>query len=201
MARRKVEVRRDEILRATCDEVGKRGFANTRAADVAASLGISTGLIFYHFESKDALLSAAFGYAAERDLERLDAAARGRGSARRRLSRILTMYGPEGIGAGWALWIDAWAAALRSPEMADVSRRLDVRWKDTVAEVIAQGVASGEMVCADPSGAAWRITAMLDGLAVQTTVHHGLLSKRQINAWVRASAAAELGIDPADLQG
>jgi AcrR family transcriptional regulator len=200
VARRKVDVRRDEILRATCDEVVKRGFANTRAADVATALGVSTGLIFYHFESKDALLSAAFAYAAERDLERLDAAAQGRGSALRRLARILKMYGPEGIGAGWALWIDAWAAALRSPEMADVSRRLDVRWKDTVAEVIAQGVATGEMVCADPSGAAWRITAMLDGLAVQTTVHEGVLSTRQINAWVRTVAAAELGVEPGDLR-
>jgi AcrR family transcriptional regulator len=200
MVRRKVEVRRDEILRATCDEVAKRGFAHTRAADVAANLGVSTGLIFYHFDSKDTLLSAAFAYAAERDLERLDAAAAGKGSALRRLARILTMYGPEGIGAGWALWIDAWAAALRSPEMADVSRRLDVRWKDTVAEVIAQGVAAGEMSCADPSAAAWRITAMVDGLAVQATVHDGLLSNRQITAWVRASAAAELGLTPADLR-
>ncbi|MDQ1627148.1 MAG: hypothetical protein QOI54_892 [Actinomycetota bacterium] len=200
MARRKVEVRREEILGATCDEVAKRGFANTRAADVAAALGVSTGLIFYHFESKDALLSAAFAYAAERDLARLDHAAQGRGSARRRLARILTMYGPEGEGAGWALWIDAWAAALRSPQMAEVSRRLDVRWKDTVAAVIAQGVASGELTCADPSGAAWRITALVDGLAVQATVHDGLLSSRQVSGWVRATAAAELGIAPGDLR-
>jgi len=200
VARRKVEVRRDEILRATCDEVAKRGFAHTRAADVAANLGVSTGLIFYHFDSKDALLSAAFAYAAERDLARLDRAAHGRGSARRRLARILMMYGPEGEAAGWALWVDAWSAALRSPEMAEVSRRLDVRWKDTVAEVVKQGVASGEMTCADPSGAAWRITAMLDGLAVQATVHEGVVAKRKINAWVRGMAAAELGVDAKDLR-
>ena len=199
MVRRKVEVRRDEILRATCDEVVKRGFAHTRAADVAANLGVSTGLIFYHFESKDTLLSAAFAYAAERDLERLDAAAAGKGSALRRFARILTMYGPEGIGAGWALWIDAWAAALRSPEMAEVSQRLDVRWKDTVAEVIKQGVASGEMTCSDPSGAAWRITALLDGLAVQAIVHDGVLTKRQITKWVRTVAATELGVEPGRL--
>jgi AcrR family transcriptional regulator len=200
VARRKVEVRRDEILRATCDEVAKRGFAHTRAADVAANLGVSTGLIFYHFDSKDALLSAAFAYAALRYLDRLVAAATGTGSALRRLARVLRMYGPEGIGAGWALWIDAWAAALRSPEMAEVSRRLDVRWKDTVAEVIKQGVTSGEMTCTDPSGAAWRITALLDGLAVQAVVHEGVLTKRQINAWVRALAATELGVQPSDLK-
>ena len=200
MARRKVDVRREEILRATCDEVARRGFASTRAADVANALGISTGLVFYHFESKDALLSAAFAYAAERDLARLDRAARGRGSARRRLARILMMYGPEGEAAGWALWVDAWSAALRSPEMAEVSRALDVRWKDTVAEVIAQGVASGELTCDDPSAAAWRITALIDGLAVQSTVHPGLLSTRRVNGWVRATAAAELGLEPADLR-
>lgn len=200
MARRTVEVRREEILRATVDEVTERGFASTRVADVAARLGISTGLVFYHFESKDALLSQAFGYAAERDLERLDAAAAAKGSATRRLGRILALYGPEGSGAGWSLWIDAWASALRSPEMAEVSQQLDVRWKDAVAAVIADGVQRGELVCSDPSGAAWRITAMLDGLAVQSTVHAGVLSRRQISAWVRTVAAAELGIEPAALR-
>ncbi len=200
MARHTVEIRRDEILRATVAEVERRGFAHTRVADVASTLGISTGLVFYHFESKDALLSAAFGYAAERDLERLDKAASGRGSAARRLARILTMYGPEEAGAGWPLWIDAWSTALRSSEMAEVSRALDVRWKDTVAEVIGQGVERGEMTCSDPAGAAWRITAMLDGLAVQSTVHSGVVSRRQVTSWVRRCAAAELGIAVSDLR-
>jgi AcrR family transcriptional regulator len=193
-------VRREEILVATCDEVARRGYANTRAADVAAALGVSTGLIFYHFDSKDALLSEAFSYAAQRDLERLDAAMTGRGTPRRRLARILSLYGHEDIGAGWVVWIDAWAASLRSPDMAEVSRALDVRWKESVAEVIRQGVAAGEMTCADPDAAAWRITAMIDGLSVQMTVHAGLLSRRRVNQWVRTAAAAELGMDAAALR-
>lgn len=200
MARRRVEVRQEEILRATCDEVEKRGFANTRAADVADALGISTGLVFYHFESKDALLSAAFAYAAERDLQRLDDAATSTGNALGRLATILRMYAPEESGAGWPLWVDSWATALRSPEMAEVSQRLDVRWKETVAEVIRHGVEAGEMTCADPDGAAWRITALLDGLAVQSTVHDGVVTAQQVEDWVRVAAAAELGIDPDDLR-
>lgn len=199
MARHDVEVRREEILRATCEEVARRGFAHTRAADIAGVLGISTGLVFYHFDSKDALLSAAFAYAAERDLERLDAAASGDGSALERLAAILRMYGPEDSGAGWPLWIDAWATSLRSPEMAEVSRSLDVRWKDAVADVIRQGVAAGDMTCADPSGAAWRITALLDGLAVQSTVHDGVVTQDQVTDWVRTATAGELGVDPAAL--
>ena len=178
MARRKVEVRREEILRATCDEVVKRGFAHTRAADVAAALGISTGLIFYHFDSKDALLSAAFAYAAERDLDRLDAAAHGHRQRAAPPGAILTMYGPEEhrrglaavgrrLGGGAAQPGDG--RGLAAPRRAVEGHR---RRRDP------QGVEAGEMTCADPNGAAWRITALLDGLAVQATVHEGVLTPR-----------------------
>ncbi len=125
----------------------------------------------------------------------------GDGSTARRLARILTMYGPEDTGAGWPLWIDAWSTALRSPEMAEVSRQLDVRWKDTVAARHRPGRRARRADLRRPGGgAAWRITAMLDGLAVQATVHAGVVSRRQVTAWVRRTAAAELGIDPSALR-
>jgi AcrR family transcriptional regulator len=195
VARRSVEVRREEILRTTVDVVTAQGFAATRVADVADALGVSTALVFYHFESKDRLLSDAFGYAAERDLDRLAAIAGSAEPAGTRLSRILTLYGPGPRPTQtWPLWIDAWAAALRIPELQDVSRRLDVHWKDTVASVIADGVASGEFSCADPGAAAWRITALLDGLAVQATVHKGTVSRATMLRWVHDAAARELGL-------
>ncbi|HKO84637.1 MAG TPA: helix-turn-helix domain-containing protein, partial [Actinomycetota bacterium] len=53
VARIKADVRREEILRATCREVIARGFASTRVGDVAAALGVSTGLVFYHFTNKE----------------------------------------------------------------------------------------------------------------------------------------------------
>ena len=45
MARRQVDVRREEILRATVEQVTRLGFAGTRVADIATALGISTGLV------------------------------------------------------------------------------------------------------------------------------------------------------------
>jgi AcrR family transcriptional regulator len=199
VARRPVEVRREEILRAAVDVVNAKGFAETRVADIAQALGVSSALVFYHFDSKDRLLSEAFSYAAERDLERLAAIASSNASATKRLLRILTLYGPgPQTSPTWPLWIDAWAAALRMPDLQDVSRRLDVHWKDTVAAVIAEGVAAREFTCADPNGAAWRITALLDGLAVQATVHKGTVSRAQMTRWVHETAARELGVDQLD---
>ena len=195
MARRSVEVRREEILAATVVEVQRSGLAQTRVADVAAALGISPALVFYHFETKDRLLAEAFAYAAERDLVRLDKVVQGPGTATQRLRAVLKLYSPSGsTPPGWTLWVDAWAAALRSPELRTVSRKLDLRWKETVAGVIEDGVATGEFTCADPQGAAWRITALIDGLAIQVTVHRGVLTRGQMSGWVAQLAECELGL-------
>jgi hypothetical protein len=113
--------------------------------------------------------------------------------------RILALYSPQGNANGWTVWVDAWAESLRTPEMRDMSRRLDVRWKDVLADQISQGVAQGVFTCADPEGAAWRLSALLDGLAVQVLVHR-ILTKKQLASWVRGAAATELGCDAALLR-
>jgi AcrR family transcriptional regulator len=189
--------RREAIFKATCREVIARGFGGTRVADVAGALGISTGLVFYHFVSKDRLLAEAFRSAARADLERLAAIVEGGGPAMERLDRILRLYAPGPSSQAWALWIDAWSQVLRSPALQRVSRDLDLRWKETVMRVICDGVAAGECSCADPGAAAWRLTALLDGLAVQMVVHRGVLWRRELLAWVRGAAASELGLAPA----
>ena len=195
MARLTVDDRREEILRATVAQIAERGVAAIRVADVATALGVSTALVFYHFRSKDRLVAEAFAYAARRDLDRLAQVAGSGGSARQRLVRALRLYHPSGSAApGWRLWIDGWSAALREPELRRVCRRLDLRWRDTIARLITEGVAAGEFDCPDPEAAAWRITALIDGLSVQTTVHRGVLTRRKAEAWAYDQAARELGV-------
>jgi hypothetical protein len=97
------------------------------------------------------------------------------------------------------MWIDGWSEAMRSPELERVSRRLDLRWKEGLTDVITAGVATGDFDCPDPSGAAWRIIALIDGLAVQVSVHERVISQRQLAEWVRLTAARELGLAPAAL--
>jgi AcrR family transcriptional regulator len=196
VARRSAEVRLDALLRTACDVIAERGLANTRTADVARAAGVSQALVFYHFATKERLLARAFAYAAERDLARLDAVANSVASPMDKLRSVLKLYAPAGRSKSWVMWIDGWSESLRVPELEAVSRRLDLRWKEALTGVIAAGVREGTFECDDPVGAAWRINALIDGLAVQVAVHERVISRRQVAEWVRLSVAREVGIEP-----
>ena len=107
---------------------------------------------------------------------------------------MLQLWSPQGYANGWTVWVDAWSESLREPEMRAMSRRLDVRWKEALADQIERGNEAGLFRCADPEGTAWRVSALLDGLAVQVLVHRSL-TKKQLAAWTRGAAAQELGVD------
>lgn len=189
-------MRLDALLRTAGDVILARGLPHTRTADVASAAGVSQALVFYHFESKDRLLAQAFAYAAEQDLAQLDEIMESRLGALSKLRKILKVYAPTGNSKAWALWIDGWAESMRVPELEAVSRRLDLRWKGALTEVIAAGVDDKTFTCDDPAGAAWRIIALIDGLAVQVTVHDKLISPRKLTTWVRIAASKELGVEP-----
>lgn len=55
---RVVEDRREQIIDAAMRVFAQKGFASATNRDVAREAGITTGLIYYYFESKEALLKA-----------------------------------------------------------------------------------------------------------------------------------------------
>lgn len=165
---------------------------------MAQAAGVSQALIFYHFATKERLLAEAFEYAAEQDLVKLDRIVRSPADPLRKLRMILRLYEPTG-SLSWPIRIDGWAESLRTPEVERMSRRLDLRWKDAIAEIIVEGCTDGTFVCDDPVGAAWRIIGLLDGLAVQVAVHKRVISRQRLRAWVRLAVARELGLEPDDL--
>ncbi|MGW4275970.1 TetR family transcriptional regulator C-terminal domain-containing protein, partial [Streptomyces seoulensis] len=102
---------------------------------------------------------------------------------------------PTGTAKGWRLWIEGWAAALREPALREVARDLDREWKAALTEVLAEGVAAGEFRCPDPAGAALRLTALLDGLAVQLTSYGGTVARARAQKWVDDALLRELHLE------
>ncbi|MFQ6145761.1 TetR family transcriptional regulator C-terminal domain-containing protein [Streptomyces sp. SID10815] len=194
MARLRLSVaeRREELLRAAIGQIEARGVAAVRIADVASVLGVSNALVLYHFSTKEKLVAAAFAHAAEDDLARLRKLLARRTTALRRLRAAVRWYAPTGTAKGWRLWIEGWAAALREPALREVARDLDREWKAALTEVLAEGVAAGEFRCPDPAGAALRLTALLDGLAVQLTSYGGTVARARAQEWVDDALLREL---------
>ncbi|MEU6283305.1 TetR/AcrR family transcriptional regulator [Streptomyces sp. NPDC047028] len=203
MARVRLSVaeRREELLRAAVEQIEVRGVAALRIADVASALGVSNALVLYHFSTKEQLVAAAFAHAAEGDLAHLRGLLGRRTSAVRRLRSAVRWYAPSGAAKGWRLWIEGWAVSLREPALREVTRELDRQWKAAIATVIAEGVAAGEFACADPEGTALRLTALLDGLAVQLTSYPGGVPRTRAQEWGEAALARELGLDQEALKG
>jgi AcrR family transcriptional regulator len=199
-SRKDASLRREEILRATTALIEKEGIQALRISDVAQALQVSPALVVYHFRTKEELIAEAFTWAAQRDLDRLEKLTAGLPAAIERLATALAWYAPTGQAKGWKLWIEGWAAALREPNLRQVGREVDLRWKESLTAIIQDGVGAGEFTCADPRGAAWRITAVLDGLAVQALVHRGVQSRERMDEWARQIVGREVGVDPEVLE-
>jgi AcrR family transcriptional regulator len=193
MGRQQADVRREEILRAAATVVSRKGFARARVADVAAELTISPGLIFYHFDSKERLLSEAFAIASDRDLAAMEEAITGPGGYPDRLRTVLRLYQPSGPAQGWSRDIDAWAEGLYTEEIREVCRRNDARWRSGLQRLVSEGVAAGEFRSDNPKESALRIAVVLDGLAVASQVR-GTVSRGRAALWADEHAARELGL-------
>ncbi|MEV4182288.1 TetR/AcrR family transcriptional regulator [Streptosporangium canum] len=194
MARGFGRLRRDDLLRTACDVIAAQGFGHTRTADIAQAAGVSQALLFYHFETKEKLFAQAFAYAAERDLEALTKLEESGGSPLDRLRGLLKLYSPTGRSKSWALWIDAWAESMRNADLEEMSRRMDLRWRQALRAIIDEGAAAGAFTCADPDGATWRIVSLIDGLSTQMTVHKRVLPRARMAEFVRTATAGELGL-------
>lgn len=197
-----VAERRTEILETTCKVVIERGFAGTRIADVAKRLDVSSSLIHYHFDSKEQLLAEAFEHYANQDVADMEGEIENAPTALGKLDRVIQNYVPEGSDdVEWMLWIDGWGEALRNPMMKKISQQLDEQSAALLARIIRNGVDSGEFSCPDPNASAMRLTALVDGLAVQFAAHDGMMTRDQLIDHVRSVAAAEIGLTIDDFTG
>jgi AcrR family transcriptional regulator len=193
--RKDVDERRAQILDATREVALQRGLANLRVNDVAQHLGISSGLIHYHFSSKDELLVEMLRAMASSDVARLRETVDVDGDPVDRLDHLLRAYLPTARrDESWALWIDWWDEALRSEPLATISSEFDTAWVSLLQEVIEAGVEEGVFDCKDANGAAWRLSALLDGLAVQVVLPRRTLSRRQMLDHARVAASREVGL-------
>lgn len=188
----RAQARREEIVTAAIEQLAERGIASTRVTDVAKALGISSGLIFYHFETKEQLFAEAFSFAAGRVLAEVATVASSNVDVRERLQQAFTLYQHVEGSLGWRVWIDGWSEALRNEPLRIVTEKLNRSWVTVIETLIVEGIESGEFEIADATAAAVTVLALLDGQSLRTVLWPDLAVQTAVRAAVSSAIDAIL---------
>jgi AcrR family transcriptional regulator len=199
--RRISEERRTQILEAAVDVIGQRGLADTRIADIAERTGTSSALVVYYFQTKERLLAEALAFSEERfyaqTQDELDVIPTAIGQLVRLLQLSCAAGAPRGEWIEeWVLWLDLWSRAYRDPEVAKDREAMDLRWRETIAEIVRRGQASGEFTTdADADDFALLLASLVDGLAIQVVLRDPEVTAARMFQVCLDMAARELGFE------
>ena len=170
MPRPNVEAeRRDQIQRATCAVIAESGIRDLRMTDVAKQAGVSSGTVHYYFESKQALIHAAFEYNFRHSMQRRKDILVTGGDALTLLERVVASYAPADPDsvAAWRVWAELWVHGLREPELRELNETIYGEWRAIVFGLVRAAQDQDLLTGGDPSIIANTIVAMIDGLAIQ----------------------------------
>jgi AcrR family transcriptional regulator len=185
------------MLDAAVLVISERGLADTRIADIAERAGASPALVIYHFQTRDRVLGQALTWSEERFYERAERELAAVTRPTDQLIRLIELSCERGQGAGgldhWGLWLDMWARAPHDPDVARDRRALDARWRATIAEIVRRGQKAGEFEQVDADEFALRLSALMDGLAVQVVLGDPDVSAARMLEVCTRSAAESLG--------
>lgn len=188
---------RDAILGATILVMQERGFPATRIADVASLAGVSTGLVLYHFGSRDKLLAAAFLFSEAQFLNLAKETAASDRSPREKLRLFVGLAFEEAdefdLTNSWLLWLDMWQQALRNDSIRTARKQLDECWRGVIADAVREGQAAGVFGPSDPEVFARMLSALQDGLAVAIVLGDEGLSNAQARRMCLQLCDHELG--------
>lgn len=168
-------VRRTQILRAAFHVAAERGLGALTVRDVAGKAGVSSGLVLFHFQSKERLVIALLDMLLETttvlhvtpDVNAI-ASPLGRLIALLRMEMHRLASEPQRI----RLFFDFWAMGIRHPRIRSKMRRELARYR-AAFRPIAEEVLSAErdrFPGVSPEGLAAVAVSFIKGCAVQSMI-------------------------------
>jgi AcrR family transcriptional regulator len=188
---------RERILDAAVDRIATEGIDGVRIARIAMDARVSTSLVHYHFDSREALLREAllhsFELAGDVRIEGADDGSSHTATLAAMLDQCLPYAGHA--ERDWILWVELWLRAVRRPELRDTAARLYQRMHGWFATEISAGVDAGEFRSCDVDRLADRIVALLDGLGIRALVGDPSMPVERARQEIWSMVSTELGLE------
>lgn len=187
--------RKRAILDKTLGLVSERGPANVRLRDVAASSGVSVGLLQHYFDSRDQLLREAFiqhAYRVVDDIRRVTSAESPWGAIQGVVDNV---FCNPSARERCSLWVEFVAAARQDDQLRELAAQVWASWRAPIHDAVVRGIADGTFVpTLDLDAAVTALLALIDGGEIAVTLLVEGSSAREIGAQVESAAGALLGI-------
>jgi TetR/AcrR family transcriptional repressor of bet genes len=160
------DVRRQQLIEATIDVMARKGYAGTTMADVAKAAGLSSGIVNFHFDTKENLLVDTLRALAEEYRANWHAALDSAGpQPADRLKAILWAdFNPEiCTPRKLAAWCAFWAEAQSRPTYLEHCGSNDEEYSAIVLDLCTRIISAGRYRH-DPRHIARGLDALLEGL-------------------------------------
>lgn len=186
------EDRRKQIVDKAIDVILQKGLAQAATRDVTRALGVGSGLLHHYFPSWAELRAEAVRLAATREIAAVKALVDGV-PALEALERVADWVVDDEDMRHWRLWLNALDEAHRDDLLADVMTAAMLDWHRLIAGLLVKLGEERGATTSDADDAAWRLTALMDGLASAMLVRGSAMTARTARMLLKQQLRLECG--------
>lgn len=185
------EARRTQLIESTLRTLAARGFARTTLTEVAKTAGLSHGLVLFHFETKEKLLSETLAWLAEEYRQNWQAALAAAGEdPAQQIAALIdadfapTICTPERLAA----WCAFWGEAQSRPLYQDACGTKDEEYNRKLESICARLIEIGGYSL-DPVIAARILRVTIEGVWLDMMTMARPYTVQEAQATARTAAA------------
>ncbi|WP_072749729.1 TetR/AcrR family transcriptional regulator [Rhodococcus maanshanensis] len=185
--------RRTQIMEAAVRVIAQDGVRGLRVEKLAAEAGVSTALIYYHFQDRAGVLRSALDHINDRAQRYSDEAFES-SDPRTQLEQMLLLeiQGTPEVRENSIAWGELRASAVFSDDLREPLRTTTEAWANDAATLIRHAQAAGQAnPTVDPADAGERFTALVEGLSERWL--SGSMTLERARELLAGAVAVELG--------
>lgn len=159
------EERREHIVESAMKVVAEKGFAKTRMDDVAAESGLSKGLLYWYFKSKEEIIVAISDLLFGAEFRKMENLAFEGQSARESLQDFLEIFIADlrGMLKVTPVIYEFYALAFRNATVRTAMQSYLRRFVSILEPIVQRGIDSGEFAPGDAREITLTIGSTLEG--------------------------------------
>ena len=183
------EERRTQIIESATQVFARQGFANTRMEDVASEAGLSKGLLYWYFKSKEEIITAIADLVFGVEFRKMQALPVEGQTARAGLEKFLDIFLQDLRGTIKIAPViyEFYALAFRNATIRQVMHGYLHRFVTVLEPIVQHGIDSGEFV----SGNARQITIAIGSAMEGTMLRNDIFNFARIGT----IPAGEISVD------